>query len=301
MSTFLIIDGNSMACRACYAVSDYQKELKNSLGKITGGTYRFLNIFTKLLKEFKPTHIVVVWDSHTKTFRKEIYSDYKGNRNNVDDINDENTAIMFQDIKEILNLIGVLNVEYLGYEGDDLCGTFANISTADKNLIVSGDRDIFQLIDSYTNVVYLKTGDKKFNVINEEILKEKYDLDNVRQFIYLKAMTGDVSDNIQGIEGCGEKTASKLLRKYGNLQNILNAKNIECKGVSKTVIENIKKWKDKASTILKLVTIYKKVPIELEFEDCELNINWYNAISKFNELEFNSYINNIDKLYSGGE
>lgn len=296
MSNFMIVDGNSLACRAEFAFNPYKNkvDLTNSEGRVTGGTYRFINMFDKLLWKIKPTHIVVCWDTNRNTWRRKLYPQYKMNReNNPNNINKESLYIMFEDIKKILTAINVVNVEYDGYEGDDLVGTFANISTADKTFIVSGDKDTFQLINKNTYVVFPNNND----IIDEEYIKNKYNV-TPKQFIELKALMGDSGDNIPGIKGCAEKTASKLINHYGNINNIINASDINIKGVSKTIISNIEQWKPQAEMILKLVTIDKKVPIEIEFEDCKNNINWYNAIPIFEELEFNSLINKIDKLYS---
>ena len=296
MSNFMIVDGNNLACRAEFAFNPYKNkvDLTNSEGRVTGGTYRFINMFDKLLWQIKPTHIVVCWDTNRNTWRRKLYPQYKMNReNNPNNINKESLYIMFEDIKKILTAINVVNVEYDGYEGDDLVGTFANISTADKTFIVSGDKDTFQLINKNTYVVFPNNND----IIDEEYIKNKYNV-TPKQFIELKALMGDSWDNIPGIKGCAEKTAAKLINHYGNINNIINASDINIKGVSKTIISNIEQWKSQAEMILKLVTIDKKVPIEIEFEDCKNNINWYNAIPIFEELEFNSLINKIDKLYS---
>ena len=297
MNKFMIIDGNSLACRAEFAHNPkFGSDLMNSNGKITGGTYRFINMLIKLLNKIKPTHIVVVWDVNRNTWRRKLYPQYKMNREKENNINKDNLYIMFEDVKKILNSIGIINVEFDGYEGDDLVGTFANISTADKNFIISGDKDTFQLVDQYTSIIFPKNGFKEIDIINEKFIKDKYDV-SPKQFIELKALMGDSGDNIPGIKGCAEKTAAKLLNKYGNIQNIINAQDINVKGINKKVISAIEDWKPLANTILKLVTIDIHVPIELEFEDCKLNINWNNALSIFQELEFNSLINKINNLY----
>lgn len=300
MTKFLIIDGNSIACRAEFAFNPYkeEKDLTNSKGRVTGGTYRFINMFDRLLHQVQPTHIVVCWDVNRNTWRRKLYPQYKMNREGNSIKNKDDLYIMFEDVKKILNAINIINVEFDGYEGDDLIGTFANISTADKNFIVSGDKDTFQLIDKHTYIIFPKNGFKEINIIDEDYIKNKYNV-TPKQFVYLKALIGDAGDNIPGIQGCAEKTAAKLINHYGNIENIIKTDKIEIKGVSKTVINNISQWKPWANMILKLVTIDKKVPIEIEFEDCKNNINWYNAIPIFKELEFNSLINKIDNLYKG--
>jgi DNA polymerase-1 len=299
MTKFLIIDGNSIACRAEFAHNTkFGNDLTNSKGIVTGGTYRFISMFDRLLNQIKPTHIIVVWDVSRNTWRRQLYPEYKMNREVENNTNKDNLYISFKNIKEILKAINVINFEFDGYEGDDLLGTFANISTADKNFIVSGDKDTFQLIDKYTNVIFPKNGFKEIEIVDEKYLINKYDIKNAKQFIELKALMGDAGDNIPGISGCGEKTASKLLKHFGSINNIIKNDDFNnIKGINKTIVQNIKQWQPMANTILKLVTIDVHVPVEIEFEDCELNINWHNAINIFKELEFNSLINKIDKLY----
>lgn len=297
MTKFLIIDGNSIACRAEYA-HNLKKgiDLINSNGKITGGTYRFINMFDRLLHKIKPTHIVVVWDVNRNTWRRKLYPQYKMNREQINE-NKDDLYIMFEDIKRILQTIGVLNIEFEEYEGDDLVGTFTNISTADKNFIVSGDKDTFQLINKNTNVIFPKNGFREIIIVDEEFLIKKYNVKNAKQFIELKTLMGDVGDNIPGIKNCGEKTAIKLLHHFGNIQSIIQTK--EFNNINNKLVENIKLWQPQAETFLKLVTINKKVPIEVEFEDCILNIDWNKALSIFQELEFNSLIKKINTLYKG--
>jgi len=297
MTKFLIVDGNSIAYRAELAHNfKYGSDLTNSQGKTTGGTYRFINMFIRLLNQIKPTHIIVVWDVNRNTWRRKLYPQYKMNRE-YNNINKDDSYIMFEDIKKILNVIGILNIEFDGYEGDDLVGTFVNISTADKNFIVSGDKDTFQLIDNNTNVIFPQKGFKEVTIVDEKYLKNKYSIDNGKQFIGIKTLMGDVGDNIPGIKNCGLKTAIKLLHQFGNINTIIHTKNFN--NISDKLIKNIKLWQPYAEIFLKLVTINKKVPIEIEFEDCVLNIDWNNALSIFQELEFNSLIKKINTLYKG--
>lgn len=295
MTKFLIIDGNSLACRAEFAFrphSEDEHDLMTSYGRVTGGTYRFVKMFNRLLLHIHPTHVAVCWDVNRNTWRRELYPPYKANRDVGENINKDSLYITFEDIKRILYAINVINVEFDGYEGDDLVGTFANISTADENYIASGDRDIFQLINENTFVLYPKNGYKEKIIIDEKYIKDKYDV-TPKEFIYLKALMGDSGDNIPGIPGCAEKTAARLIHEFKNIDNIIKADKIETKGVSKTVINNIEYWKPNAKTMLKLVTIDKRVPIEIEFEDCVNKINWQEALPIFEELEFHTL---IDKL-----
>lgn len=341
--TFLIIDGNSLACRSAFAynprmfcnkiqkfrgeydeskkynindvvtingdrtfvcenensnINDWKflgEDLKNIDGKLTGCTFRFINILDKLLTTLKPTHVIVGWDIGRKTFRKELYDDYKGTRENK---NNEFYS-QFDDIKQFLKLIGIKNESLAGFEGDDIIGTFAELSKADKNYIVSGDKDSYQLVNDNTFIIKEFKGKN----INDWIIVDKkhiYDEFNVEpeKIIDLKMIMGDDGDNIKGIDGCGTKTAIKLLNHYGTVEKLVeNYNKIEVKGVSKKVKENIIEWKDRYSLLKQLVTIRKDVDVKNTFEDCEIHLNWENSIEFCKKLNLNSVLKKI----SGGK
>ena len=288
MTKFLIMDGTNIACRTLMAG---ENELTNSEGLPTGYIYRFFNCFFKIMKIVNPTHIVICWDISRKTWRKEIYSEYKSNRGPKE----ENPNISFKNIKDILSVTGILNYEFDGYEGDDLVGSFANISLAEKNYIVSGDRDIFQLINN--NTVVLFPSKKEWIEVDKNYIKENYGID-VNQYIDMKALMGDAGDNIPGIEGMGEKTASKLLNQYNNIENIVNA-DVQELFKNQKKQENFLKWKENYSLYKKLVTIDKFVPLEIDFDDCINKVDWNNAISYFEKFEFKSFLNKIEQLPKG--
>lgn len=290
---FLIIDGNSLACRAAFAHNPkFGSDLMTSTGKITGGTYRFFTMFDRILHKFNPTHILVAWDVGRETFRNALDSEYKSNR----EPRSEDLYVQFSDIKRILNAIGILNFGVLGYEGDDIIGTYVKLSNADKNFIITGDKDSFQLVNHNTIVIYPNNGFKDVKIINPDYILEKYGI-TVDKFTDLKALIGDTSDNIKGIEGCGEKTATKLLNHYGNVDNIIdNANNINLKGVNKRVKKNIIEWAERSEIVKQLVKIRDDVPVSYSFDDCIMHVSWENARELFEEYEFNNFIR---KLNSG--
>ena len=283
---FLIIDGNSLGCRAMFAHNEkFGADLQTFAGKPTGGTYRFISMLDKILHHLKPSHVVVGWDMQGKTFRHDLYNAYKANRERKSD----EVYVQFDDIKNILELIGIKNVGITGYEGDDIVGTYVNLSKADTNYIVSGDRDEFQLINNNTFVVSPKHGFTDFELVTEEVVKEKYDV-TPKMFIDFKALMGDGGDNIPGIEKCGEKTAAKLLNHYGSIENIIkNIDNIDVKGVGKSIKENMIKWSLNSKIIKKLVTIKCDVNVPYTFDECKIKLDWDNALEFFKELEFSSF------------
>lgn len=280
---FLIIDGNSMACRAAFVKTG----LKTSTGRETGGTNIFVSMLDSFLKKHQPTHIVVAWDVSKKNFRTEIDPNYKANRESKS----YDLYMQFEDIKKILDAIGIKYVGVYGYEADDVIGTYVHLSKADENIILSGDKDSFQLIDEKTKVYYPKTGITNLEIIDEKVFEEKFGIP-VSKYIDLKTLMGDDGDNVPGVEKCGQKTAVKWLQQYGSLEEIIkNADQIKGK-----IGENLRKWIPKAEINKKLVTINRNVPVPFTFEECEItSINWENARPIFQELEFAKHIERLNE------
>lgn len=299
MTKFLIIDGNSIAYRAAVASSP-NKELINSKGKITGGIFRFVNILNKILTLTKPTHVIVGFDTSKKTFRNELYSEYKANRKSKNEGEDKDIYSQFSDIKKVLEAIGIKHDNILDYEGDDIVGTYCNISNANKNFVLSGDKDTFQLINDDTFVIFPIKGISEVAVYNKDKFMDRFDV-NVEQYIDYKCLLGDKGDNIPGVNGCGDKSAASILKKYSNIDNLLKNLDEQSKDIRgwKKLSNNLKEWQTDYPLMKKLVTIRNDVPIKYSFDDCKISLNWNNAIPLFEELEFNSLIKRVKggKLY----
>jgi len=295
---FLIIDGNSIACRAAFAHNPkFGNDLSTSDGRLTGATFRFFTMLNTMLHKLKPTHVVVCWDIGRDTFRKKLDDNYKGNREKKNDELYE----QFSDIKIILETIGINNVSVVGFEADDIIGTYSKLSKANKTYIVSGDKDTFQLVNKNTVVMFPRRGFNDVLEVTPEYIEEQYNI-NYKRFVDLKALTGDAGDNIKGIDGCAEKTASKLLNFYESALDVANNKNnIECKGINKRVKEGILNWAPDVDIILKLVTIRTDVPVYFSYDECKVDFDWDNAREIFDELEMNSFIKKLDggELYHG--
>ncbi len=293
MTRFLIIDGNSICFRAASAKNPYQDELTNSKGKITGGVYRFVNLFNKACELVKPTHIIVGFDTSRHTFRHDIDPEYKANRNNGDSRKDEIYS-QFDDMKAFLECLGVKHDNIHLFEGDDIVGTYSALSKADRTFILSGDKDTFQLINNSTSVIFPIKGISEIKVYNKQVFKDRFGID-VEQFIDYKTLFGDAGDNIKGIDGCGEKTAMKLLNKFGTIENIFDNLDTEAKDIRgwKKLSSKISDWDYEKTR--KLVTIRKDAPVKYTFEDCESHLNWKNVIPLFEEFEFASYIKKINQ------
>jgi len=296
MTRCLIIDGNSIGFRAASAKNQFQEELVNAAGKITGGTMRFINILNKACELVRPTHIIIGFDTSGLTFRHEIDPEYKANREN----SESKTEIysQFNDMKKFLDLVGIKHDNTMLYEGDDIVGTYADTSKADRNFILSGDKDIFQLINGRTSVIFPLKGMSEVKIYDEKSFKERFNVD-VTQFIDYKALCGDAGDNIKGVDGCGEKTAATLLNKFGNIENTMKDLDVEHKDIRgwKKLSAKLSVW-DYHKT-RSLVTIKKDSPIKYTFEDCKVTLDWKNAMPFFQEMEFDSIIKRVKegKMY----
>ena len=292
-SKFLIIDGNSLGCRAAFAHNPLKGEDLTSFdGRPTGATYRFFNMLDRILHQIRPTHVVVAWDTNSNTFRKQIYPEYKGTRKQS--TADNKTAqLQFEDIKNILTLIGINNVNIEGFEGDDIVGSYTELSTADKDFIVTGDKDSFQLVTENAVVIYPLNGFKEIQIINPQYIEKKYNIE-VDKFVDFKALMGDDGDNIKGINGCGEKTALKLLEKLGSAKAVAEYKEEKLDGINKKVMGNLEEWANRFEQTMQLVTIRKDVELPYTFEECEINLQWENAKDYFKQLTLNSFLRKIN-------
>ena len=210
---FLIVDGNSILNRAFYGYPQFI----NSSGLCVNGVYGFINILEKHIDDFKPSHIAVAFDLPKPTFRHEMYEEYKGTRGEKPPGVTDN----FEPLINTLTAMGIYCVGIPGYEGDDVIGSIAANTDKDVEInILSGDKDIFQLIDNRTKVRFPKTvaGEKKTIIYDEHLFKKEYGIDPI-QLIDLKALMGDTADNIPGVSGIGPKTATKIIKEYGNIEN----------------------------------------------------------------------------------
>lgn len=248
----LLLDSNSLMHRAYHALPN----LKTSKGMYSGAIYGFLNILLHLIKEQQPTHIAAAFDLHGKTFRHKMYDLYKANRKPMD----EELRQQVEPLKEIIRAMGIKIVCLEGYEGDDILGTLAK-RFDEECIIVTGDRDSFQLVSPTTKIFWTKRGVRDIEVYDEQRLLQ--DGFTVPQYIDYKALRGDTSDNIPGIAGVGEKTAKQLLEEYGSLENILdNASNIKGK-LGQTIAAS----RDIAMLSRELSVINTDVPVECELDD----------------------------------
>lgn len=286
MEKVILVDGNNLLFRSYYATAYTGNIMRNSKGFPTNGLFGFVNMINKILTEENPKYIVVAFDVG-KTFRHEKYQEYKGGRIETPD----ELKMQFPVAKELLTAMGIKYVEVVGYEADDIIGTFAKMIDDNNNyegLIVSSDKDLLQLISNDVTVKLLKS--KDYIMMDHQTFVDTYGIEPIRM-IDLKGLMGDPSDNIPGVKGIGEKTALKLLKEYDTIENLYEHID-ELKGAVKTKLESDKKA---AFDSKEIATIYKEVPVDLTFDDIKYENSISNDLIKmYNELEFYSFIKKVD-------
>lgn len=284
----LLIDGHSILNRAFYGLPD----LTNSEGLHTNAVYGFLNMLFRMLEEEEPTYLAVAFDLHAPTFRHRMYEAYKGTRKPMLPELREQVPLM----KEVLGAMGITIVTKEGYEADDIIGTLARKSE-EKGMMVtvfSGDRDLLQLATDRVQIRLPKTKGGKTTIENyfAKEVEEAYQL-KPRQIIDLKGLMGDSSDNIPGIPGVGEKTATKILLAYETVENAY-AHVDEIK--PKKAMESLRDHYDLAQLSKTLATINTDSPVECDYEAARLgNIYTPEAYEYFRRLDFKNLLSRFDE------
>ena len=255
--TFLIVDGNSLMHRAFHALP-----LMDADGIYTNAIYGFLNMLLKVIKEEDVRYIAVCFDEHGPTFRHTAYPDYKAGRSATPD----ELRQQFRTIRELLTDIGVKWYTLMGWEADDLLGTLSLRAEEDvRPLLLTGDRDALQLVDGKTELMFTRKGISETILFTPAKVHEEYGF-SPEQVTDWKGLAGDSSDNIPGIPGIGDKTAVKLLQKYGTLENVLASTDQE-KGKLR---EKLETWPDQARMCKELATIHRDAPVDFRLADCKL-------------------------------
>ena len=286
----IIIDGNSIINRAFYALPD----MSNSEGLKTNAIFGFVRMMFKIIEDYQPTHMSVAFDKKAPTFRHKQYADYKAGRKKMPD----ELAQQLQPLKDLLDKFNINRLELEGYEADDLIGTVARLGEENdfKVYIVTGDKDAIQLASHKTTTLITKKGVGEVEEYNYNSVLERYEM-TPTQFIDLKGLMGDKSDNIPGVPGVGEKTGIKLLKQYSTIENLIEHTD-ELKGsIKKKIEEN----KDLALMSKELATIITNVPIEVKLEDLAYgDYNKDDVVEKFKEFGFTSLITKLLDI-EGGE
>ncbi|MFH1727249.1 MAG: DNA polymerase I [Pseudomonadota bacterium] len=281
MKTLFIIDGSSYFYRAFHAI----KPLTTKEGIPTNAIYGFTVMLMRIIKEHDPSHICIAFDHPSKSFRHDIYSAYKANRSAMPD----ELRVQIPYIKKLVQGLNICAIEKEGFEADDIIGTLTkNYEHEMKVTIVSGDKDLMQLVNEKTNMLDTMK-DKLYGP--KEVL-EKFGVGPELIIDYL-AMVGDSSDNVPGISGIGAKSAVKFINQFGNLEKLFeNADNIKGK-----ISENIKNEKEKAILSKQLVTLNTEMTLDVSENDLEKKEINSEALSKlFNKLEFKRFLTEIEGM-----
>lgn len=287
MKKLVIIDGKSVFYRGYYAMGNLSLED----GTPTGGVYGFASLAFEVIRKLKPDYVVVAWDKKgTSTAKRSaIYPEYKAGRKKAPDDFYEQIPLL----KDFLKTLGWPLFETDGYEADDILGTLAvqaNKLGIEANLITS-DLDMLQLIDENTKVFAMKRGFSDIEEFDLEYFENKYGLKQ-SQFLDLKALQGDSSDNIPGVPGIGPKTATQLLQEFFTLEGIYE--NLE--KIKPAWRKKLEAGKDSAFMSKKIAEIFLDVPVELNFEDADIhNFNYEEVLKMLRKLEFNSLVRKIPK------
>ena len=287
MKKLVIIDGKSVFYRGYYAMGNLSLED----GTPTGGVYGFASLAFEVIRKLKPDYVVVAWDKKgTSTAKRSaIYPEYKAGRKKAPDDFYEQIPLL----KDFLKTLGWPLFETDGYEADDILGTLAvqaNKLGVEANLITS-DLDMLQLIDENTKVFAMKRGFSDIEEFDLEYFENKYGLKQ-SQFLDLKALQGDSSDNIPGVPGIGPKTATQLLQEFFTLEGIYE--NLE--KIKPAWRKKLEDGKDLAFMSKKIAEIFLDAPVELNFEDADIhNFNYEEVLKMLRKLEFNSLVRKISK------
>lgn len=292
MKKLLIIDSNSIINRAFYGV----RYLSAKDGTPTNAIYGFLNTLFKLIEEVSPDYICTAYDLKAPTFRHKMYDDYKAQRKPMPD----GLKVQMPISKEILKAMNIKSFELEGYEADDIIGTISKIcdDSGIECYIATGDKDDLQLATDKTKVILTvtKSGVNETIYYDDKAVIEKYHV-TPKEFIDIKALMGDPSDNIPGVPGIGEKTATSLIEKFKSIEYIYD--HLEETGLKGATLKKITEGKDLAFMSKELSTIIRDVPIDFKFEECEFGGKLsdcatpeaYDALKK---LDLNSIIKRLN-------
>ena len=289
MKKLIVIDGNSLANRAFYAIPI----LSNSKGVITNAVYGFTNMLMRLIKQEQPDYLAVAFDVSRKVFRHEQYADYKAQRKGMP----EELRGQMDLIKDVLRAMNVAIYELEGYEGDDVIGTMVRWAEQQglESIIVTGDKDSLQLITEQTSVYLTKKGISELGIYDYAAFHEEYNLvpDQVRD---LKGLMGDASDNIPGVPGVGEKTALKLLHQYGTVEELYQHLE-DFKG--KKLGEKLRDNEEQAYLSKQLATIHCTIPLEFDVERMAAyhNFDRKALVELYKELELRGLLRDLTSMY----
>lgn len=296
----LLIDGNALIHRAFHALP----ALTTKAGELVNAVFGFTSVLLKAIKELKPTHVLVAFDKKGPTFRHKIFIDYKATRQAAP----QELYKQIPRIKQVIQAFNIPSFEIRGYEADDIIGTLSK-KIGFENIIVTGDLDALQLVDENTRVYTLRRGVQDTIIYDERAVFERYRL-TPKQLIDFKALRGDPSDNIPGVRGIGEKTATYLLQKFKNLENLykrieepgFKQKNKKEKIIKENVLFALLEHKKEAFLSKRLAKIICDIRLDFDLEKCKLKeYDREKVVRLFQELEFRSLLARLPESKKAGQ
>ncbi|HMS22262.1 MAG TPA: 5'-3' exonuclease H3TH domain-containing protein [Candidatus Levybacteria bacterium] len=287
---FLVIDGSAIVHRAYHAMPS----LTTPDGIPTGAVHGFFSMLLKLIQELRPSHVAVAFDRPKPNFRKELYKEYQSQRPSMD----SDLSPQFQIIQDILTIAHIPVYFMDGFEADDIIGTLAHKAeeAGDISYIVTGDRDMMQLVDKRTKVLVPIKGISEMKLFDEERVIEQFGV-LPTQIVELKALQGDASDNYPGVAGVGPKTAAGLIQSYKNVHNIY--KNLdEIRAKNPKLADKLEAGHDHAILAHQLATILKNVPFEYNYKDCRVeHISHKDWRKAFESYSFKTLPKRLDEAF----
>lgn len=284
----VIVDGNALIHRSFHALPP----LTTKKGMPVNAVYGFTTVLLKMFRELKPTHVVVCFDRREKTFREKEYAEYKATRVKAP----QELYDQIPRVKELVESFNIPILEKAGYEADDLIGTITTKAKEVEKIIVTGDQDTLQLVDDETSVYTLRKGLGETMTFDPKAVEERFGI-TPEQLIDFKALRGDPSDNIPGVAGIGEKTASELLKQFGTIEELYEALKKDSPRVKKmkpVVREKLLKDKKNAFLSKRLVTIVRDVPVHFTLaEAARKHYDRQKVVRLFQDLEFTSLLSKL--------
>jgi DNA polymerase-1 len=284
--TLALIDGNSIAYRAFYALPE---DLATKSGQVTNAVFGFTRMLIRLIKDHHPEAVAVAWDVSRQTFRTVSYPEYKANRDKAPDHFRSQLPL----IDEVLQALHINQLREEGYEADDIIASLTKKAVADgwDVLIVTGDRDAFQLVDEHVNVLYTRRGISDTVLANTDWVTERYGI-TPSQYVEYAALRGDTSDNLPGVPGVGEKTAAKLIAEYGNIDGVFTA----IAEQTPKLRENLAEHRDQVFLNRELMDLVDDLDIPLETVEFSTR-EWDRSTVKdlFDSLEFHTMWSDLEE------
>ena len=281
----LLIDGHALIYRAYHALP----ELTDPKGRLVNAVYGFTRILLNVIRQFQPDYIAVAFDSKEKTIRVDIDETYKANRPEMPD----DLKPQIELVRQVVDVLNIPTLIFSGYEADDLIGTIAKWVTQEKDdvevLIVTGDKDLLQLVDDRIHVFIPKRGRFSKDV--------EYDPEQVQaklgvlpsQVVDLKALMGDSSDNIKGVKGIGKKTATKLIHQFGSLEKLYQAIDVDTGSLSPSIKQKLVNGRADAFLSQELARIQLEAPVKFDLEGAKVTrYDKEKVVNLFEELGFHS-------------